>query len=568
MRRRDFLTVTSATMASAMLPPAGLLRAADDKEAPRANLKSARAKALCVSANARAAEAGAEILRQGGNAFDAAVAAGFVEAVVAPRSCGIGGYGATGIGFSAKAGRLVAIDANAVAPRAATPKMFPVIDGSAPNDFRLPDKKHKRGPLSVAVPGVLGGLLTMLETWGSLERAAVMAPAIQIAREGIPLAPEVAHAWLAMQAEAEGRPAVDRADVPAIVPMDELADTLEAIAREGKELFYSGRIGQAIADHLRKLGGIVTREDMAAYIATVVEPATVEIRGHAVATPPPAAGGLTSLQAAALFDRLHRQGKTGAAGSPESFEALLEIDKVVWEERLTQLGDPRAMACPPQELLAESHLDELLERVLAGLARPKPGRIVAPDPLRGTVHLATADGQGNVVAWTQTHGGGFGSGVMVPATGIVLGHGMCRFDPRPGWVNSIAPGKRPLHNMSPVIAVKEGRSVLAAGASGGRTIVNNSAALTIDCLIWGQNAIEALASPRLQCETMEPAGIEISAGRECLAALRARGHALKEARLDPGIAHLIARDGDEWLAAAEPRSRLSRVAAASAPAAK
>jgi gamma-glutamyltranspeptidase/glutathione hydrolase len=440
--------------------------------------------------------------------------------------------------------------------------MFPTLPGKEPNDFRLPDAKHKTGPLSVAVPGVLGGLLTMLEKWGSLDRRTVMAPAIRMAREGLALDAATALAWLKMQAAAEGRPAPDRADVPEIVSIAELAETLEAIADEGQALFYSGRLGQAIADHVGKLGGILTREDMAAYVAPIVEPVSVEVRGHSLATPPPASGGLTTLQTAARCDRLERWGKAGPADSPAAFEALLEIDKVVWQERLTTLGDPTAMAGPPQALLAKSHLDELLDRVLAGLANPKPGRIVAPDPLRGTIHLAAADAEGNVVAWTQTHGGGFGSGIMVPKTGIVLGHGMCRFDPRPGWVNSIAPGKRPLHNMAPVIAVKGGRAVLAVGASGGRTIVNNSAALTIGCLIHGKDAIQALASPRLQCETIEPAGIEVSAGKECLAALRARGHMLKEAKLDPGAAHLIARDGDAWLGAAEPRRQISGVSTA------
>lgn len=562
MRRREFLAATGGALASGLAGGRGLLQAAEEQHSAAAKRKSARAAALCVAADARAAEAGAAILRQGGNAFDAAVAAGFVEAVVQPRSCGIGGYAATGIGFLADGGRLVAIDANAVAPRAATPNMFPVLAAKDPNDFRLPDKKHKQGPLSVAVPGVLGGLLAMLESYGSLDRRTVLAPAIRIAREGLALDAETARAWLKMAAEAEGRPAPDLADVPKITPMDDLANTLEAIARDGQELFYSGRLGQAIADHVQKLGGILTREDMAAYVAPAVEPLSVEIRGHTLATAPPASGGLTCLQMAALFERLVQQGKTGPAGSPAAFEALLEIDKVVWAERLTKVGDPTAMAGPPQELLADSHLDELLERVLAGLAKPEPGRIVAPDPLRGTVHVAAADAAGNVVAWTQTHGGGFGSGIMVPGTGIVLGHGMCRFDPRPGWVNSIAPGKRPLHNMSPLIAVRQGRAVLAVGASGGRTIVNNSAALAIGCLILGQGAAAAIASPRLQCETMEPASIEAAAGKECIAALRARGHTLTEARLDPGAAQVIARDGEAWLGAAEPRRATSGVAAA------
>ncbi|MCA1684861.1 MAG: gamma-glutamyltransferase, partial [Planctomycetia bacterium] len=236
----------------------------------------------------------------------------------------------------------------------------------------------------------------------------------------------------------------------------------------------------------------------------------------------------------------------------------------VWEERLTRLGDPSAMLGPPQALLAEAHLDAMLARVLEGLAHPGPGRLVAPDPLRGTSHLAAADASGNVVAWTQTHGGLFGSGMMVPGTGVVLGHGMCRFEPRPGCVNSVGPGKRPLHNMSPVIATRAGRATLAVGASGGRTIVNNSASIAVGRLVLGLDPREALAAPRLQCETAEPAVVEAAAGADCLATLRARGHTLKEANRDAGNAHLIAGvDGGGWVGVAEPRAAGAAVASGS-----
>jgi gamma-glutamyltranspeptidase/glutathione hydrolase len=211
------------------------------------------------------------------------------------------------------------------------------------------------------------------------------------------------------------------------------------------------------------------------------------------------------------------------------------------------------MTVAPRDLLAASHLDELLRRVLEGLAHPGPGRLVAPDPLRGTVHLAAADAAGDLVSWTQTHGGGFGSMIMVPGTGVVLGHGMSRFEPRPGWVNSIAPGKRPLHNMSPVVATAAGRAVLAVGASGGRTIVNNSAALLINRLILGLEPGDAVAAPRLQSETLEPAVIESAVGVNCLATLRAHGHALTEVPRDAGNAFLIARDGRSWVGVPEPR---------------
>jgi gamma-glutamyltranspeptidase/glutathione hydrolase len=499
-----------------------------------------------------------EILRRGGNAFDAAVATGFVEAVISPHNCGIGGYAATGIVFHAKSEKPIAIDANAVAPRDATPGMFPVLPARDPNDFRLPDDKHKRGPLSIAVPGVLDGLLLLLETGGTLDRKTVMAPAIRLAREGVVLPAERAFAWRKMQAESEGKPVPARENVPVLVPMPELADTLQAISEEGRSVFYTARIGQAIADHVRRQGGILSRDDMAAYRALAIEPVSIPLRGHTVVTPPPSSGGLTSLQMMALFDRLAQE--KPAADKVEAFERLLEIAKVVWEERLTRLGDPQAMAVAPQELLTAGHLDTLLARVAKGLATPGPGRIVATDPLRGTVHLAAADSRGNVVSWTQTHGGGFGSGVMVRGTGIVLGHGMCRFDPRPGWTNSIAPRKRPLHNMCPVIALKDGQPVLAVGASGGRTIVNNCAGLTIGCLIQGLEPGDALAAPRLQCETIEPAVIESSAGEACIAALRGRGHTLTEVKRDAGSTHLIAREGDAWIGVAEPRAPIAAVA--------
>src|SRR5690242_16246150 len=168
-----------------------------------------KAPALCVAPDRAAAEVGADMLRRGGNAFDAAVAAGFVEAVVSPSNCGIGGYAATGVGYQAATGRLVALDADAVAPAAAGQLMFPVVPARTPAGFRLADDRNRHGPLSIAVPGVLGGLLTMLGTWGTLDRGTVMAPAIRLAREGVPLGPQHARTWRTIEAQAEGRPAPD-----------------------------------------------------------------------------------------------------------------------------------------------------------------------------------------------------------------------------------------------------------------------------------------------------------------------------------------------------------------------
>ena len=137
--------------------------------------------------------------------------------------------------------------------------------------------------------------------------------------------------------------------------MPALADTLDAIAAEGASLFYEGRIGQAIADHVQALGGILTREDMAGYRAPVVNPLRVVVRGQTLATPPPGSGGLTSLQMVALYDRLVQRGRGGAPGSAAMYEALIEIDKVVWEERLTVLADAKTMSVSPESLLTDAH---------------------------------------------------------------------------------------------------------------------------------------------------------------------------------------------------------------------
>lgn len=514
--------------------------------------KTGRGRAACVAPTRAAAEAGLAMLRQGGNAFDAVVAAGFVEAVVQPAMCGIGGYAATAVGFLADRKELVALDANTVAPAAATPDMFPTAPTRDPNGYTLVDDRMRRGPLSVGVPGVLGGLVRAAESWGRLGLKAVMAPAIQWARDGIPLSSAHAKTWRALKAEADGTDSTASGNT---IAMPMLAKVLETIAAEGAGLFYQGHIGQTIADFVQKRGGLLTRHDMAAYEAKVVRPLTITLQGDTLATPPPASGGLTALQVMALLDRLGAREKQ--PGTADWYHLFLETLKVVWEDRLTHLADAAFLDPAADHYVTDAHLDKLEARVREGLAHPSPGRLVAQDPLRGTSHIAAVDEPGNLVAWTQTHGGTFGSHLMVPGTEMVLGHGMSRFEPRPGWANSVAPGKRPLHNMCPTVALRQGEAILAAGAAGGRTIVNNTAALLFTILYQGQDPEPALALSRLQCETLEPASLERSAGQDAFEGLRQRGHQVKPVAQDGGKAHLLRRATNAWQAASEPRSPAS-----------
>lgn len=528
--------------------------------------KSASGRSVCVATNPFAAEAGAAMLRQGGNAFDAVAAIGFMESVVTPNGTGLCGYGGAGTAFLAKTGEVIGIDANCAAPAAAKANMFPVVPGRDPNDIKFPDTRHRLGPLSVGVPGVVAGLGLMVEKYGRLKLADVIKPAMEKARSGVSLSRGNAETWYKMAAAANGQTnspiKVAAAESTAVVRMEGLARALEQIASQGPRVFYEGQVGRNIAEHLQKIGGIITADDMARYQAKVAPAVSVKIGAFQAFAAQPSAGGLTCLQMVALADR-YKTMKTGLAwGNLDWWHGWLEIAKTAWEDRLTSLGDAQFMQTAPQEYLSEKYLEKLWAIVERRLRQPDLGHLVAPDPLRGTIHCAAADAEGNHVAWTQTHGGGYGAQVMVPGWELVLGHGMCRFEPRPGWANSIAPHKRPLHNMCPMLAVKDGKPVFSVGAQGGRTIVNNVASIAVGHLVFGRDAGQSLADPRTQVETMEPFQVEKSLGEELISQIRNRGHLPSPLNRDPGSAEVIAWASDgKWTAHAEPRlPRASAVA--------
>lgn len=519
--------------------------------------KSATGRSVCVATNPIAAEAGRLMFQRGGNAFDAVAAIGFMEAVVTQHGTGLGGYGAAGTAFIAKSGEVVGIDANCAAPEAARPDMFPIIPGRDPNSFKFPDSRHRHGPLSVAVPGVVAGLCLLVEKHGKLKLNDVINPALEQARAGVTMTRGNATTWYKMLAEANGEqpPAVIPANHSTVlVKMEGVAKTLELISSEGPRVFYDGQIGRDIATNLQKRGGIVSANDMAAYVARTDPAVSVKTGDFNSFTAQPSAGGLTCLQMIALADRYKNSNASLEWGSADWWHGWLELLKTAWEERLTKLADAKYMKQEPQELLSDKNLDRLWSIVEGRIRRPDLGHIVAPDPLRGTIHCAAADHEGNHVSWTQTHGGGYGSQVMILGWEIVLGHGMCRFDPRPGWANNVAPFKRPLHNMCPVISVKNGKSVFSVGAQGGRTIVNNVAAIAVGHIVFGRNAGQSLADPRVQVETMEPFQVEKSVGENLIEQIKNKGHLPGPVNRDGGSAEVISvANENQWIAFSEPR---------------
>ena len=446
-------------------------------------------------------EAGAEILAAGGNAIDAVGAAALAAGVIAIPSCGIGGYGGHMI-MGTHDGKLSAIDFNSTAPAAARPDMFQVDDKG-----NVKDKANSVGWLAAGVPGTLAGLQLALDKFGSMKFARVVQPAIRIAREGFesPIAFKV---WL--------DPATGRKHDPASIKLfmpngkmlnkgdtfrnPQLADLLQRLAESGSvEPFYRGKIALQIAEQFKKNGGIVTEKDFNDYHAIEQKPYQSEYLGHTIATAPLTAGGLTVLQVFAALAALnwHQMPK----GSPTKFQAMVEALRIAWGDRLRWFGDPKFVDVPVERLLSEKYAKESAQQVKLAVAEKRPVTVSTDGRTAGgTVNLSACDARGNVAVITLTHGDGVGARVTVDGLGLLLGHGMSRFEPLPGKLNSIAPGKRPLDNMCPSIVLKEGRPVVALGGVGGRRIPNAVFQTLLQLLANDRDLNESVQAPRIHTE--------------------------------------------------------------------
>lgn len=427
-----------------------------------------------VVGNPEAAEAGAEILAAGGNAVDAIVAAALTAGVTAIPSCGIGGYGGHMI-VGMASGKVSSIDFNTAAPAAARADMFAVDDKG-----NVKDKANSVGWLAAGVPGILAGLQLALDKFGTQRFAQVVQPAIRTARDGFAV-PVSFKFWLD-PAVAKMKP--DPASVRLFMPEGkilnrgdhfrnpQLADLLQQLAEAGSvEPFYRGEIARKIVAQFKKNGGIVTEQDFAEYRAIEQAPYQLDWLGNTIATAPLTAGGLTMLQAFAALAALDWQRM--AKADPTRFQAMLESLRIAWGDRLRYFGDPRYVDVPVERLLSDKYARESAQKIRTALAEKRPVPVSTDGRTAGgTINLSACDAKGTVAALTLTHGESFGARVTVDGLGLLLGHGMSRFDSVPGKLNSIAPGKRPLDNMTPSVVLRGGRPVVALGGAGGRRIPN------------------------------------------------------------------------------------------------
>ncbi|MBN9387529.1 MAG: gamma-glutamyltransferase [Chloroflexi bacterium] len=494
------------------------------------------------------AQVGLDILQQGGNAIDAAVAMAFAIDVVEPPMTGIGGGGFLTVSLAN--GESYVVDFFPTAPGGATPDMYELTANFRADKLGftgIKDNANAIGARSVGIPGAVAGPLLALERWGKLSRETVLAPAINLAREGHEITwyetlhsanhldillrnPEAARLYLR-----NGKPLLAGAEKPNYLKLPELADTLEIISREGAAGFYRGEIAEKIVAELQKEGCQITLDDLANYQALVKEPLKLPYLGTELLLLPGGTGGPTIAEIVNILEGwdLGELGNT----SPEYLHLLIETCKLVLADRLTYLADElpgQATTIPWREIASKEFAAtrrSFIKEKAAGTY--EPGNPFSQGSTNATyqssadsctTYLSSFDAEGNAVALTQTLNGYYGSGVAVPGTGIVLNNAMVLFDPRPGQVNSIAPGKRPLSSMAHFIAREPGgRNLALAGANGGRKIIDTVAQVLLNMLAFDLGAQAACGSPFID-PNGEVTLVDRQVGEATLNRLKELGH--------------------------------------------
>ncbi len=515
---------------------------------------------MVVSAQRLASEAGAAILRQGGNAVDAAVAVGYTLAVTYPEAGNLGGGGFMVIRLAN--GHSTFIDFREHAPLAATANMFQDAQGQV-----IPGKSTE-GWASVGVPGSPAGLEYARVHYGTLGRAALMAPAIHLANFGFTLTQGDAGIFQVATPALKADPTASAIFLRQGAPMQpgdrltqpDLAKSLTLISLQGPDTaFYHGPIGKLIAQADHAGGGLLTDADFASYKVREMAPVQCMYRGYTVdSAPPPSSGGVTlceMLQILQGFD-LRSMGFHSAA----EVHVLVEAMRRAYIDRNNRLGDPDFIDNPVAELISPAHAAEMRATIQPEQATPTSA-LKVPDASkaavkegRQTTQFSVVDAAGNAVSVTYTLNNWFGSDRVAPGTGIVLNDEMDDFTSKPGVpnmfglvqgaANAIAPGKTPLSSMSPTIVSRDNKLVMVVGSPGGSRIITITAEAIINVIDHGMTVQEAIDAPRIHMQGT-PDVVEVERGAlspDTRALLQARGYTFKD-RGYWGVAEAILAGG-------------------------
>lgn len=496
----------------------------------------------------QAAEIGAKILADGGNAMDAASATALACCMMRPAMTGVAGYICSALVLDGNTGRVWSVDANAVAPAAAREDMFEVLppaDGKTLNEreyfCRVKDNANEHGPLAIAVPGMMAGMGIVWERWGRLKWADVVAPSQALIEQGFPFGPtanSVKHlAHVIRRYEHTALHLMPDGEVPKpddVWHRPGMERTLDRVAKSGWRDFYDGELGREIADYVQTMGGTLSRDDMAAYEPRVTAPYEISFRGTSVYGPILPNGCLSSLQILNMVDCFDPLPDS----EPAYWHRYAEILKLAWRDRLRYAADPDFADVPVERLLSKDYAWGRTE----GL-RQCPDRVdndhppFLADRHHGTTHLSTADAWGNVVSMTISQGMAFGSCFAIPNSGLICGHGMCRLDPRPGRANSIAPGKRPLNNTATMLFRSAERDV-GLGLPGGRKIICVMPRIAQSMIEFGRSGLQAAYAPRMHVEALEPLLVQDTVAAAVVDALKQMGHEVETVASVAGRAHI------------------------------
>ncbi|MES2229446.1 MAG: gamma-glutamyltransferase [Pseudomonadota bacterium] len=492
---------------------------------------------MVVTAQQLATRVGVDVLRDGGNAVDAAVAVGYALAVVYPAAGNLGGGGFMTIRLAD--GRRTFLDFREKAPLAASADMYLDKDG------QVVKGASTRGHLAVGVPGSVAGLELALTRYGTMKRAALIAPAIRYARDGFVL--DAADA--AMLATATDALRTDPASAAIFLNRGEpfrpgqrlvqadLARTLQAIGERGAAGFYQGPVGAAIVASSRAGAGLITQADLDQYRARELTPVECSYRGYGiVSAPPPSSGGVVLCEMLNILEGYPLQAL--GFGSAQAVHYGIEAMRHAYADRNAWLGDPDFVTNPVARLTSKDYAAKVRRAIApdrAGVSNDiRPG--TAPHEGSNTTHYSIADRWGNAVAVTYTLNDWFGAKVTAATTGVLLNNEMDDFTIKPGVpnlyglvqgeANAIAPAKRPLSSMTPTIVTKDGQTVLVLGTPGGSRIVSAVLQTIVNLVDHGMDVQEAVDAPRVHQQWLpEATNLEpFALGPDTRRLLEAMGH--------------------------------------------
>jgi len=497
---------------------------------------------MVSSQEALASQIGVDILKQGGNAVDAAVAVAFTLAVTLPRAGNIGGGGFMLVHL-AEQNKTIAIDYRETAPAKAHKDIFLDEQGNAV------DKLSREHGLAVGVPGTVMGMELALKQYGTMKMAQVIAPAIKLAKDGILVTSDLANSLVGLKSHISQWPSsveifyhADGSNyhVNDLFKQPQLAHSLSLIAQEGSNGFYQGETAEKIVSTINNAGGVMSLADLANYKVVEREPVRGTYRGYEIVSmPPPSSGGIHIIEMLNVLEQFPID-KLGH-NSADTLHLMAETMKYAYADRSEYLGDPDFVSVPMKQLISPEYAKSIASKIAMNKTTPsseiKPGKL-APYESDQTTHFSIIDQWGNAVANTYTLNFSYGSGLVAKGTGILLNNEMDDFSVKPGTpngygliggeANAVQGNKRPLSSMSPTFVMKDGKPFMVTGSPGGSRIINITLQMIMNVIDHKLNIAEATNAARIHHQWLPDfIWVEHTLNRDTISLLEAKGHKVK-----------------------------------------